>query len=145
MEGNLCTTTGTAVCRIGADRDLHFGLGLHRSLPALVLGFTGVARRRPLLLSAWVSMCSSAWLTAATMSVDFRESDDVTAAALDCDFGDVAVFLVGQDDFALDAFTQNFAEFAEALLDLVANGGSDFVLTARYSTFIELPSAVSAA
>ncbi len=59
------------------------------------------------------------------------ESDEMSAAALDGDFGDEAVLLVGQDDLGFDAFTEDLAEFAEALFDLVTNGGSDFVLSCQ--------------
>ena len=61
----------------------------------------------------------------------FRQPDQVSAAPLHRDFRDVAVLLDGQDDLALEVFTQNFGELGEAEFDLTANRGSNFVLSAQ--------------
>src|SRR5271157_202709 len=68
IEGNLCTTTGTAVDALAPTAIWISASASTGEAQLLSLGLRCVARRRPLLLSAWVSMCSSAWFTAATMS-----------------------------------------------------------------------------
>ena len=42
------------------------------------------------------------------------QADQVSAAALDGNFRDVAVLFDGQNDLAVDVVTQDFGEFAEA-------------------------------
>jgi hypothetical protein len=59
------------------------------------------------------------------------QADEVALAALHGDFGDKAVLLAGQNDLGLEVLTEDFGELAEAVFDLVTNGGSDFVLTCQ--------------
>ena len=131
MEGNLCTTTGTAVAAVGADGDLHLGFGLHRSLPALVLGFA-VSGAAAAVVPQRLRLDVLQGLVDGGHHVGgLGQSDQVAAAALYRDFRDVAVLFHRQDDFALDVFAQDFGEFGEAGFDLVTNGGSNFILPAK--------------
>jgi hypothetical protein len=58
----------------------------------------------------------------------FGQTDQVPAPTLHRNFGDVAVLLDSENDFALEVIAQDFGEFAEAGFNLITNGGSDFVL-----------------
>ena len=63
--------------------------------------------------------------------VGLREPDDGTVPRGDGDFGLVAVLFHGEDHLGFEFVSENLADFGEAGFDFAADGGCDFVLSAR--------------
>src|SRR5207253_8945260 len=67
-------------------------------------------------------------------------SNQRSVAWIDRDLSLMAMFLYGQDDFAVEFIAQNFADFRKAGFNFFADGGSDFILPASVFHVHERPS-----
>ena len=67
------------------------------------------------------------------------QADQRAIARADGDFGFVAMLLDGKDDVGVKAVAQNFADFCEAGFYFLADGGSDYVVSASVFHVHERP------
>ena len=78
---------------VGADGDLHLGVGFDRSLPALVLGLAGGGAAASVALERLGLDVLERLVDGGDHVGRLGQSDEMSAAALHRDFGDEAVLL----------------------------------------------------